>query len=250
MCDSPEVEETAFVALDYINNLHRHGYKYALERIEDAKVIPAPIGGEVYLLELDLLQTTCHVLDPTPLANCTVRDKIKMTIEGDCDVAVSKVNGVLAVKAFKCKSKPESREQMCVGCPVLLPLNHTDGLQMVDRSLAMFNKQSNLTTTFALLEVARLTSQVVGGGAKMDAEFVLVEKDCTAAGGCVPLQGPEARLAVCEATSVGQPSALTVKCKIFQAPAPVAPATNDTVGGVLPSPPVAPAPCPATCTTS
>uniref|UniRef100_A0A0E9Q0U6 Uncharacterized protein n=1 Tax=Anguilla anguilla TaxID=7936 RepID=A0A0E9Q0U6_ANGAN len=41
---------------------------------------------------------------------------------------------------------------MCVGCPVLLPLNHADGLQMVDRSLAMFNKQSNFTSTFALLE--------------------------------------------------------------------------------------------------
>lgn len=29
--------------------------------------------GEVFELEIDTLETTCHVLDPTPLANCTVR---------------------------------------------------------------------------------------------------------------------------------------------------------------------------------
>lgn len=32
--------------------------------------------GEVYELELDTLETTCHVLDPTPLANCSVRQLV------------------------------------------------------------------------------------------------------------------------------------------------------------------------------
>ena len=34
-----------------------------------------PGGGEAYLMDLELLETTCHVLDPTPVANCTVRPK-------------------------------------------------------------------------------------------------------------------------------------------------------------------------------
>lgn len=38
-------------------------------------LLPSPQRpfGEVYELEVDTLETTCHVLDPTPLANCSVR---------------------------------------------------------------------------------------------------------------------------------------------------------------------------------
>lgn len=32
-----------------------------------------PPSGEVYRLELDTLETVCHATDPTPLANCSVR---------------------------------------------------------------------------------------------------------------------------------------------------------------------------------
>lgn len=39
-CDSPEVEEAALVAQDYLNAQHTHGYKYALNRIEDIKIYP------------------------------------------------------------------------------------------------------------------------------------------------------------------------------------------------------------------
>lgn len=38
MCDSPESEEAALVAQDYLNSQHIHGYKYALNRIEDVKI--------------------------------------------------------------------------------------------------------------------------------------------------------------------------------------------------------------------
>lgn len=39
LCDSPEAEAAAQVALDFINAQHTHGYKYALNQIEDIKVI-------------------------------------------------------------------------------------------------------------------------------------------------------------------------------------------------------------------
>lgn len=35
-----------------------------------------PNGDSIYVLEVELLETNCHVLDPTPLANCTVRPKL------------------------------------------------------------------------------------------------------------------------------------------------------------------------------
>lgn len=37
-CDSLEAEEAALAAQDYLNAQHNHGYKYALNRIEDIKV--------------------------------------------------------------------------------------------------------------------------------------------------------------------------------------------------------------------
>lgn len=38
-CDSEEVEEAALVAQDYLNSHHTHGYKFALNRIEDVKIL-------------------------------------------------------------------------------------------------------------------------------------------------------------------------------------------------------------------
>lgn len=39
LCDSPEAEAAAQVALNIINAQHTHGYKYTLNQIEDIKVI-------------------------------------------------------------------------------------------------------------------------------------------------------------------------------------------------------------------
>lgn len=39
LCNSPEAEAAAQVALDFINAQHTHGYKYTLNQIEDIKVI-------------------------------------------------------------------------------------------------------------------------------------------------------------------------------------------------------------------
>lgn len=36
-------------------------------------VSPQRPMGEVFEMEIDTLETTCHALDPTPLANCSVR---------------------------------------------------------------------------------------------------------------------------------------------------------------------------------
>ncbi|KAG9330719.1 hypothetical protein JZ751_015376 [Albula glossodonta] len=105
-CDSPEVEEAALAAQDYMNSQLTHGYKYALNQIDEVKTIPRPDGGENYVVEMDLLETKCHVLDPMPVANCTVRPRQETKVEADCDVVLSKVGGVLSVVAYKCKSEP------------------------------------------------------------------------------------------------------------------------------------------------
>ncbi|XP_028831553.1 alpha-2-HS-glycoprotein 2 [Denticeps clupeoides] len=189
-CDSPEAEKAALFSQDFLNAQHTHGYKYTLNQIDDFKIATRPDGVETYFIELELLETKCHVLDPTPVANCTVRTKAESAVEADCDVALSNAAGVLSVVAFKCGSEIETVDG-CVGCINLLPLNHTDALIVTSASLASFNNQTGNATTskFSLLEVGRLSSQVLAGGPRLFAEYAIVETNCTTDedDNCVPL---------------------------------------------------------------
>nr|XP_057924140.1 alpha-2-HS-glycoprotein 2 [Doryrhamphus excisus] len=209
-CDSPEAEEAALAAQDYLNAQHTHGYKYALNRIEDIKILTKPDGDNTYVVEVDLLETDCHVLDPTPVANCTVRPKVLTAVEGDCDVVLKRVGGALTVTAFKCKTE-ESTEDLCLGCPTLLPLNDTRALDFVHTSLATFNNNT-VNMTYALLEVGRMSTQIVSGGPHYLAEYVVAEANCTD-DVCVPLTAAMATHGIC--TAKGLSAAHTVECKMF-----------------------------------
>ncbi|XP_036410382.1 alpha-2-HS-glycoprotein-like [Megalops cyprinoides] len=234
-CDSLEVEEAGLVSQDYINSQFSHGYKYALNQIEDVKIYPKADGGETMVLDLELLETKCHILDPTPVANCTVRPRHETKVEADCDVILSKAGGVLSVLSYKCKSEPESAEDMCVGCPLLEPLNHTDALQVVASSLAQFNlRPDNNTAKFALRDVGRLSSQIVSGGPQFLTEYAIVETNCTVDddGICIPLPDPLARTGFCIAKGV--PAAATVDCTVFDIAVPPLPPLVNATDAVVP----------------
>lgn len=62
--------------------------------------------GEVFEIEIDTLETTCHALDPTPVANCSVRQLQEHAVEGDCDFRVLKQDGQFSVLFAKCDSSP------------------------------------------------------------------------------------------------------------------------------------------------
>ncbi|TWW72817.1 Alpha-2-HS-glycoprotein Fetuin-A [Takifugu flavidus] len=227
LCDSAEAEEAALAAQDYLNGQHTHGYKYTLNRIEDIKVMAMPDGNSTYVLEVDLLETDCHVLDPTPLANCTVRPKMMTSVEGDCDVVMKKVGGAFTVTAFKCKTE-ESTEDLCLGCPVLLPLNDTTALSFVRETLVTVNNRTK-NITYSLLEVGRMSSQVVSGGPTYIAEYIITEANCTET--CSPLLDASAARGICYAK--GKEGAHTVDCKMFPVQMPAAD-SNTTVAAASP----------------
>ncbi|MCJ8731967.1 hypothetical protein PDJAM_G00205540 [Pangasius djambal] len=228
LCDSPEAEAAAQVALDFINAQHTHGYKYTLNQIEDIKVINKVDGTHTYLLELEFLETKCHVYDPKPVPQCDIRAKIETAVEADCDVALSEAGGQFSVVAFKCKTELET-VGLCAGCAFLQPLNDTDGNQLVQDSLVHFNKNHTLNAAFALLDIGRLSSQVVGIRPRLRAEYAIIETNCTTVDNdiCVPLDPVVARHGFCHAESHGLD--LQVDCEIF-------PPDNAT----LPAPPAGP----------
>ncbi|XP_051984943.1 alpha-2-HS-glycoprotein-like [Xyrauchen texanus] len=227
-CDTPEAEAAALAAQDFLNAQHTHGYKYALNQIDKIKIISKPGEADTYLLELDFLETTCHVLDPTPVSQCPVRQKRFTAVEADCDFAISNTTQGLSIVAFKCKTETESAEDFCLGCHHLLPLNDTDGIQLIEASLDDFNRNHTLNTKFALFEIGRMTSQVVSGGNEYFAEYGIIGTNCTSPDDdiCIPQNHTFAIHGFCLAQ--GSTKLNKVDCNVFKTQV-LDPATNTTV---------------------
>ncbi|KAM6160962.1 alpha-2-HS-glycoprotein [Erethizon dorsatum] len=182
-CDDLETEQAALVAVDYINQQLFRGYKHTLNQIDKVRVWSRQPFGEVYDLELDTLETLCHALDPTPLANCSVRQVFQHAVEGDCEMHVLKKDGQFSVLFAKCDSTPDSTEdvrRLCPDCPLLAPLNDTKVVHAADAALAAFNAQSN-GSSFKLLEISR--AQLVPLPVSTYVEFAVAATDCVAAEG-------------------------------------------------------------------
>uniref|UniRef100_A0A4W2IG89 Alpha-2-HS-glycoprotein n=1 Tax=Bos indicus x Bos taurus TaxID=30522 RepID=A0A4W2IG89_BOBOX len=179
-CDDPDTEQAALAAVDYINKHLPRGYKHTLNQIDSVKVWPRRPTGEVYDIEIDTLETTCHVLDPTPLANCSVRQQTQHAVEGDCDIHVLKQDGQFSVLFTKCDSSPDSAEdvrKLCPDCPLLAPLNDSRVVHAVEVALATFNAESN-GSYLQLVEISR--AQFVPLPVSVSVEFAVAATDCIA----------------------------------------------------------------------
>uniref|UniRef100_A0A8D1EPS0 Alpha-2-HS-glycoprotein n=1 Tax=Sus scrofa TaxID=9823 RepID=A0A8D1EPS0_PIG len=179
-CDDVETEQAALAAVDYINKHLPRGYKHTLNQVDSVKVWPRRPAGEVFDIEIDTLETTCHVLDPTPLANCSVRQLTEHAVEGDCDFHVLKQDGQFSVLFAKCDSSPDSAEdvhKVCPNCPLLAPLNDSRVVHAAESALAAFNAQSN-GSYLQLVEISR--AQLVPLSASVSVEFAVAVTDCVA----------------------------------------------------------------------
>ncbi|NWV77582.1 FETUA protein, partial [Dasyornis broadbenti] len=252
-CDDPESEAAAQAAVNYINAHSHHGYKFALNRIEDIRVVPQGPNNDIIFLELDLLETRCPILSPTPLANCTVRSFAEHAVEGDCDVKLQKVDGTLSVLASKCHSHADSGEdivKVCPDCPLLVSLNNTEVLETV--SAALNDHNSKTTDSYLrLLEIGRAKIQFYPAHV-VAAEFAVGATNCSAeqandnVEACQLLPEDQSNFGFCTATMVKRPvQDLKVDCQLYghQVPAPDIPLLSwvfyptgqDTSAGLPPS---------------
>ncbi|NXB34938.1 FETUA protein, partial [Eulacestoma nigropectus] len=245
-CDDPESVAAAEAAVNYINGHSHHGYKFALNRIEDIRVVPQGPNNDIIFLELDLLETKCPILSPTPLANCTVRSFAEHAVEGDCDVKLQKVDGTLSVLASKCHSHADSSEdilKVCPDCPLLASLNNTEVLGMVSAALNDYNSKTT-DSYLRLLEIGRAKIQYHPVHTVV-AEFAVGATNCSAeeakanVGACQLLPKDQSNFGFCTAVMVKRPSQdLQVDCQLYghQVPAPPIPLlSQDTSAGLVPS---------------
>ncbi|XP_008642735.1 alpha-2-HS-glycoprotein [Corvus cornix cornix] len=244
-CDDPESVAAAEAAVNYINGHSHHGYKFALNRIEDIRVVPQGPNNDIIFLELDLLETKCHILSPTPLANCTVRSFAEHAVEGDCDVKLQKVDGTLSVVASKCHSHADSSEdilKVCPDCPLLATLNNTEVLGTVSAALNDYNSKTT-DSYLRLLEIGRAKIQYHPVHTVV-AEFAVGATNCSAGeakanvGACQLLPEDQSNFGFCTAVMVKRPSEdLQVDCQLYghQPGVTYAHPGQDTSAGLVPS---------------
>uniref|UniRef100_A0A672US93 Alpha 2-HS glycoprotein n=1 Tax=Strigops habroptila TaxID=2489341 RepID=A0A672US93_STRHB len=203
------------------------------------------LNNDIIFLELDLLETTCPILSPTPLANCTVRSFTEHAVEGDCDVKLQRVDGMLSVLASKCHSHADSSEdvlQLCPDCPLLASLNNTEVLTTVTAALNDHNSKT-ADAYLRLLEIGRAKIQYHPAHV-VSVEFAVAATNCSAevakvnVEACQLLPEDQSNFGFCRATMVTRPSQdLTVDCQLYghQPGVTYSQPGQDTSAGLVPS---------------
>ncbi|NXI50680.1 FETUA protein, partial [Chloroceryle aenea] len=232
-CDDPESEAAAYAAVNYINSHSHHGYKFALNRIENIRVLPQGPNNNIIFLEVDLLETRCPVLSPTPLENCTVRSFTEHAVEGDCDIKLQKLDGKITVLATKCHSHADSSEdvvQLCPDCPLLTSLNNTEVTTAVTAALSAHNSKAT-DAYLRLLEIGRAKIQYEPVHV-VYVEFAVAATNCSAeeakenVEACQLLPDDQSNFGFCTASMITRPKEdLQVDCQLYghQVPTPNTP---------------------------
>ncbi|XP_067898535.1 alpha-2-HS-glycoprotein-like [Heterodontus francisci] len=178
-CNGQEVLAVAELAVDHINKDRKHGYKFSLDRIENAQEMKAS-GTDVHYLDIEVRETKCHVLSRKPLNDCEIRSFKETKVEGDCKVIIETKSGAPGhVKDYKCEISSDSAEDVsekCPDCPHLIAKNSTEAQHAANAALNKYNQISNHTVTFALQEITRGSTK--GPGTPVLVEFVIRETPC------------------------------------------------------------------------
>lgn len=221
-CQEDQDNNVTRVAEQFINNHHRHGYKFKFVTL-DSRTAEGKVDACEVVLRMTLKETECHIVNPKALDQCNIRSESETSVTAKCNVTVYSVEEKAAVKRYICDTEPASHEllvQKCPDCPALLPLHDPRGLETVKTALQKFNKESNQTSYFKLMEVGRISTQWMFLGQSFFTEFAIVETDCpnkqASPEACKALCVDQARYGFCKSTKVSNLEP-TVECEIFAA---------------------------------
>ncbi|TMS19865.1 Alpha-2-HS-glycoprotein [Larimichthys crocea] len=209
-CSEDNAATAAHFAMHHINMHHHHGYKFRLSEIQGNKTEKVDDGCNIEL-QLDLLETKCHTVNPKPFEDCELWSESDRAVIANCTVMISVKNSDAKVTKYNCDTRQvltnSEMASICPDCPVLVALNNTNGLRAVDSIVKTFNKNTSNQHYYILHEVGRiLTGYIPGLGMKYRPEAVLVETRCPmgsriAIEACKPLCPDRAHHALCSASS-------------------------------------------------
>ncbi|XP_078058104.1 fetuin-B-like [Mustelus asterias] len=219
-CDAVGVVKAADLAVHYINNVRRKGFKYKLNRLRNAQEKQEP--NEIsYYLEFEVFETRCHVRSPKPLKNCEILPFHLMKIVGECKIIIRISKGFQKVKDYQCSEYPV--ESPCQGCLFTRPLNNRDIDRAVQVAIQKYNSESNDTNYFSLFNITKVLKKSVTDQ-RVLVEFIIQETNCfkddftVVLSACVPKSHEFAHLGFCTTSFDSESPAddvIQVTCDIY-----------------------------------
>ncbi|XP_015237335.1 PREDICTED: fetuin-B-like [Cyprinodon variegatus] len=164
-CTDKAVEKLSRLAVTYINEDRNEGYKFALNRITNVYLHAQGPAGSVYYLDLDVLETKCHIGSPKPWKRCEVRPFMETQVSGSCNTTILQTpEGFTYLYSYECAlmpDPPEKLQQTCPTCPVLLSVDSPDAMNAAGITLEAYRRQSTLGVGLGVKKVTRAAVQNV-----------------------------------------------------------------------------------------
>uniref|UniRef100_A0A3Q2NPL2 Alpha-2-HS-glycoprotein n=1 Tax=Fundulus heteroclitus TaxID=8078 RepID=A0A3Q2NPL2_FUNHE len=122
-------------------------------------------AGNVYYLDLDVLETKCHTGSPKPWKRCDVRPFMETQISGNCNTTILNTpEGYSYLYSYECSlvpDPPEKLQQTCPTCPVLLSVDSPEAMNAAGITLEAYKRQSTLGAGLGVKKVTRAGAQVL-----------------------------------------------------------------------------------------
>ncbi|XP_060933859.1 fetuin B [Limanda limanda] len=226
-CDDAFVKSSAKEALKKINGDRKEGYVFALHHLSNAHLEKHGENGVVFYLTMDVVETNCSVLDRDTQKPCEARSVDNTPVYGQCKAAIfiSRVNRVLRLYKYDCSLRPVPAArvtEICPDCPNLMDKDDAEIQKVVSAALEKFNKESDLTKQFALLQVTR-ASLSMGMAKFYNVEFTIQETTCNRdvplADKCPMMDCEFTHKGFCKGGLVTPPTGVTettVECDIYE----------------------------------
>ncbi|XP_023250281.1 fetuin-B-like [Seriola lalandi dorsalis] len=164
-CNDKAVEKLSRLAVTYINEDRNDGYKFALNRIANVHLHAQGPAGNVYYLDLDVLETKCHIGSPKPWKRCDIRPFMETQISGNCNTTILHTpEGYSYLYSYDCTlmpDPPEKLQQICPTCPLLLPTDSPQAMSTAQLTLTSYKRQSKLRAGLGVKRITRAAAQVV-----------------------------------------------------------------------------------------
>ncbi|XP_067452462.1 fetuin-B [Thunnus thynnus] len=164
-CNDKAVEKLSRLAVTYINEDRAEGYKFALNRIANVHLHAQGPAGNVYYLDLDVLETKCHIGSPKPWKRCDIRPFMETQISGNCNTTILHTpKGYTYLYSYDCTlvpDPPEKLEKICPTCPYLLSVDSQEAIAAAQITLATYKRQSKLAAGLGLKKITRAAAQTV-----------------------------------------------------------------------------------------
>ncbi|CAF91632.1 unnamed protein product [Tetraodon nigroviridis] len=147
------------LAVQHINQHHRHGYKFSLDDVSEAQLerVAGGVASSCSAPEGD------DVSRGRPQRAPGVRSRMmgERAVVANCSVLITVKDDNATVSRYDCQTRQEmtNREmmRMCPDCPTLLPLDDPKGLEAVQEAITEFNKNASNQRVFVLWEVGRIS---------------------------------------------------------------------------------------------